>query len=119
MKTSHVFKLDEWVSRNKTWIMTGQPTLSEIRGKAQNELDFKCPTEPIKSCMERNEIPVRRSKHEAEKLLLELQVRELTDLVEDLVAHSNLPPDVLSKLRDRGTNLSTRAFDALSRNASA
>lgn len=95
--------------------MQSNPTLGEIRKRAEEELKFKCPEGPIRACMNRNEIPVRRSKAEAERQMLNNQIEELTELVLDLVAHGNLPPEMLQRFKERGRNLNDRVVQALSR----
>lgn len=119
MKATEVFALDQWVSDHKSWIMQSNPTLKDIRNRAQTELGFKCPEGPIRDCMNRQEIPVRRSKAEAEKQIMQEQIEELTELVLDLVAHGNLPPQLLLKFRERSRTLNARVTHALDRQVKA
>ena len=67
MNAKHLWALEEFVEQSKAWILTANPRLSDIRSRAETELGFKCPDGPIRDCMTRHEIPVRRSKEEAEK----------------------------------------------------
>ena len=115
MKTNEVFALDDWIASQKQWIMQMNPTLKDIRIKAETMLGFKCPEGPITSCMKRNEIPVRRSKEAAERMLMKEQIDELTELVVDLVAHGSLPPAMLLRFRERGRNLNSRVMAALNK----
>ena len=115
MKVHEVFALDEFMKSRKHWIMQQNPTVREIRSQAETELGFKCPSDPITSCMKRHEIPVRRNKAEAERMLMQGQIEELTELIVDLVAHGSLPPQMLLKFRERGRNLNGRVMNALDR----
>ena len=117
MKTTEVFALDAWIADHKSWIMQSNPTIKDIRARAEAELQFKCASGPIRDCMNRNEIPIRRSKAEAEKQMMIEQIDELTELVLDLVAHGNLPQDLLMKFRTRSRNLNKRVMTALQRQA--
>lgn len=116
MNGNDLFQLNDWVVSNRTWIMGDQhPTNTAIREKAEAELKIKCPAEPLKACMERNEIPVRRSRHETEVLLLKQEKQELEDLVIELWNQANLPPDLAASFRHRIEKLGGRVLDVMKR----
>ena len=97
--------------------MQEQPAIKDIRIKAQTMLGFKCPEGPIKDCLRRNEIPIRRSKAEAERQLLIDRIDELEELCLDLLAHGQLPPSLIRKFKDRSQSLTGRVMEALSKRA--
>lgn len=101
MNAKHLWELEEFVEQNKAWILSANPRLPDIRSRAETELCFKCPDGPIRDCMVRHGIPVRRSKHEAEKQMMTERVESLERLVLDMFAHANLPPGVMATLGKR------------------
>ena len=86
MNAKHLWALEEFVEQSKAWILTANPRLSDIRSRAETELGFKCPDGPIRDCMTRHEIPVRRSKEEAEKQMMRERIESLEGLVLDMFA---------------------------------
>jgi len=101
MNAKHLWALEEFVEQSKGWILTANPRLADIRSRAETELGFKCPDGPIRDCMTRHEIPVRRSKDEAEKQMMRERIESLEGLVLDMFAHANLPARVMASLGER------------------
>ena len=117
MKVSDAIALSKWVGQQKGWVMQTNPTMKEIRSKAEAMLGFKCAGGPISDCMREHKIPARRSKAETERQLLLDQIEDLNELIFDLVAHGSIPPGMLMKFKDRRSNLNARVMDCLNRHA--
>ena len=101
MNAKRLWALEEFIEHSKSWILTDNPRLSDIRSRAETELGFKCAPDPIKDCMNRHGIPVRRSKMEAQKQAMMDRIVSLESLVLDMFAHGNLPPKVMASLGER------------------
>ena len=111
-----LFQLDAWVQKNRSWIMSEEnPPLKAIRQKAESVLRFKCSPSNIKACMQRHEIPVRRSKAEAELIQLREANSQLLDLIIKIAAYTNLPLPIAQELHEQ-YDLNSDIVDALKLN---
>lgn len=113
-----LFAIDAFISSNRGWVMSSEnPTLQEIRKRAETQLGYKCSTNNIRDCMERQKIPVRRSAAEAELIQLRESNEKLRQVILRIAAYTNLPVPIAAELRE-SYNLNAEIVDALRLNRS-
>jgi len=102
MKASNVLELQDWVVTQKGWIRSEEnPTLKQIRRKAESDLCYKCPETNIREVMEYLDIPIRRSKADAKVVELESRCDQYRRVLLKIAAFVNLPDEIAVEVRDQ------------------
>ncbi len=119
MKASHVLTLQEWVAENQRWIRSEEnPSLKEVRIKAESDLGFKCAEGNLKDVFQYLEIPVRRSKSDAKLIELEHRCDQYRSILLKIAAFVNMPDDIARELREE-FDIDRGLLDALRLNREA
>lgn len=101
MKASTVLILQDWVSENKSWIRSEEnPSLKEIRVRAELDLGTKCPEQNIRQVMQYLEIPVRRSAADSKLHELEERCDQYRSVLLRIAAFVNLPDEIARQVRE-------------------
>lgn len=102
MKASNVLELHDWVVANKSWVRSeDNPTMKQIRSKAEDDLGYKCPEGNIRGVMGYLEIPIRRSKSDAKLIELEDRCDQYRSILLKIAAFVNLPDEIAVEVRDQ------------------
>jgi hypothetical protein len=102
MKAPDVLELQDWVITQKGWIRSEEnPTLKQIRAKAEFELRYKCPENNIRGVMEYLDIPIRRSKADAKVVELEARCDQYRRVLLTIAAFVNLPDEIAVEVREQ------------------
>ena len=101
MKASTVLVLQDWITEHKSWIRSeDNPTLKEIRIRAELDMGTKCPEGNIRQVMQYLEIPVRRSAADSKLHELEERCDQYRSVLLRIAAFVNLPDEIAKQVRE-------------------
>jgi len=101
MRAEKVLLLNDWVTAHRSWIRgEDNPTMSQIRVRAETDLGTKCPEGQIRDVMAYLDIPIRRSKSDAKLVELEDRCEQYRAILLKIAAFVNMPDDIAKELRE-------------------
>ena len=116
MNAANVLRLKDWVDDNRSWIQSEEnPSLGDIRGRAEAELGCTCAKANITDTFEYLGLPTRRTKADAKIRAKDQRIDEYRNMLIRVVSVSMeyLPESLRKELRDE-FNIQQEVLNAMS-----